>query len=89
MAINEIPYPSNPRIAIFLLPYLSLALPQKALVNAHATAEIAKIDEVWISVKPKSLAKGGTKTKTKDWPSPTVNRPNFNHEAPDKDIKIF
>ena len=45
-AINEIPYPSNPRIAIFLLPYLSLALPQKALVNAHATAEIAKIDEV-------------------------------------------
>ena len=45
-AINEIPYPSNPRIAIFLLPYLSLALPQNALVNAHATAEIAKIDEV-------------------------------------------
>ena len=66
-----------------------LLSPKTALVNAHATAEIAKIDEVWISVKPKSLAKGGTKTKTKDWPSPTVNRPNFNHEEPDRDIKIF
>ena len=65
-AINEIPYPSNPRIAIFLLPYLSLVLPQNALVVAHAKADIAKIEEVCISLKPKSLARGGTRTKTND-----------------------
>ena len=60
------------------LPYLSDALPQDALVIAHATAEIEKIVDVSITDKPKSLAKGGTKTKAKDWPKPTANKPNFN-----------
>ena len=45
-AIKETAYPIKPRIAIFLRPYLSLALPQKALVKAHAIADIAKIDDV-------------------------------------------
>jgi hypothetical protein len=48
------------------LPNLSEALPQEALVNAQATAEIEKIVEVSITDKPKSLANGGTKTKAKD-----------------------
>jgi hypothetical protein len=60
------------------LPNLSDALPQEALVNAQATAEIEKIVEVSITDKPKSLANGGTKTKAKDWPKPTENNPNFN-----------
>ena len=59
-------------------PYLSEALPQDALVIAQATAEIEKIVDVSITDKPKSLAKGGTKTKANDWPSPTENKPNFN-----------
>jgi hypothetical protein len=37
---------SNPRIAIFLLPYLSLALPQDALVKAQAIADIANMSDV-------------------------------------------
>ncbi|EJP71957.1 MAG: hypothetical protein NT01SARS_0442 [SAR86 cluster bacterium SAR86A] len=65
-AIKDIEYPTSPRIAIFLLPYLSLVLPQNALVVAHAKADIAKIEEVCISLKPKSLARGGTRTKTND-----------------------
>ena len=65
-AINETEYPRRPKIAIFRLPYRSLALPQNALVVAQANAEIANIDEVCISVKPRSLARGGTSTKTKD-----------------------
>ena len=85
-AIKDIEYPTSPRIAIFLLPYLSLVLPQNALVVAHAKADIAKIEEVCISLKPKSLARGGTRTKTNDWPRPTVKRPNFNHEEPEIDI---
>ena len=44
-AIKENAYPNNPNIAIFLLPYLSLALPHIALVKAHATAEKANINE--------------------------------------------
>ena len=59
-------------------PYLSEALPQDALVIAQATAEIEKIVDVSMTDKPKSLANGGTKTKAKDWPSPTANKPNFN-----------
>ena len=86
-AINETEYPRRPKIAILRLPYRSLALPQNALVVAQASAEIANIDDVCISVKPRSRASGGTSTKTKDWPRPTVNRPNFNHEDPDIDIK--
>ena len=64
--------------AIFRLPYLSDALPQEALVIAQATAEIEKIVDVSTTDKPKSLAKGGTKTKAKDCPMPTANKPNFN-----------
>ena len=45
-AIKDIEYPTSPRIAIFLLPYLSLILPQNALVVAHAKADIAKIEEL-------------------------------------------
>ena len=44
---------------------LSNALPQDALVIAHATAEIEKIVDVSITDKPKSLANGGTKTNAK------------------------
>ena len=63
--------------AILRLPYLSDALPQDALVMAQATAEIEKIVDVSMTDKPKSLAKGGTSTKAKDWPKPTANKPNF------------
>ena len=65
-AIKDIAYPSKPNIATFLLPYLSLVLPQNALVEAHAKADIAKIDDVCISDKPRSRANGGTKTNTND-----------------------
>ena len=64
--------------AILRLPYLSEALPHDALVSAQATAEIENIVDVSITDKPKSLANGGTKTKAKDWPRPTANKPNFN-----------
>ena len=64
--------------AILRLPYLSEALPHDALVSAQATAEIEKIVDVSITDKPRSLANGGTKTKAKDWPKPTANKPNFN-----------
>ena len=47
-------------------PYLSEALPHDALVIAQATAEIEKIVDVSMTDKPKSLAKGGTKTNAKD-----------------------
>jgi len=67
-------------MAIFRLPKLSDALPQVALVIAHATAEIANTVEVWTSVKPRSLAKGGTNTNANDCPRPTENRPIFNQE---------
>jgi len=60
------------------LPYLSDALPQDALVIAHATAEIENIVDVSTTDKPKSLARGGTKTKANDCPRPTENKPNFN-----------
>tara|TARA_B110000211_G_C13728448_1_gene399196 strand:- start:398 stop:562 length:165 start_codon:yes stop_codon:yes gene_type:complete len=53
-------------IAIFLRPYLSDALPQDALVTAQAIAEIAKIEDVSITDRPRSLAKGGTNTKAND-----------------------
>ena len=56
------------------------ALPQDALVIAQATAEIAKIVDVCISDKPRSLASGGTSTKANDWPKPTENRPNFSQK---------
>ena len=88
-AINETEYPMSPKIAMFLLPYLSLVLPQNALVDAQARAEIANIEEVWISERPRSLARGGTKTNTKDWPKPTVKRPNLSQEDPDIGIKKF
>ncbi len=65
-------------IAIFLRPYRSDALPQDALVTAQAIAEIAKIEDVSITERPRSLAKGGTNTKANDWPRPTENKPNFN-----------
>jgi len=65
-AIMEIEYPIKPITAIFLLPKLSDALPQDALVMAQATAEIAKIVDVCISDKPRSLASGGTSTKAND-----------------------
>ena len=60
------------------LPYLSDALPHDALVIAHATAEIENIIDVSTTDRPKSLAKGGTKTKANDCPRPTENKPNFN-----------
>ena len=65
-AIIETEYPISPITAIFRLPNLSDALPQDALVIAHATAEIEKIVDVSITDKPKSLARGGTNTKAKD-----------------------
>jgi hypothetical protein len=68
---------------------LSLALPHAALVKAHAIAEKANTREVCTSVKPKSLAKGGTITKTNDCPRPTVNKPNLSHDEPDEFIKKF
>lgn len=77
-AIKEMAYPVSPIIAMFLLPKMSDALPQEALVKAHATAEIAKIVDVCTSDKPRSLANGGTRTKAKDWPRPTENKPIFN-----------
>ena len=64
-------------MAIFLLPYLSEALPHEALVIAQAIADIEKMLEVSITDKPKSLARGGTNTKANDWPSPTENKPSF------------
>jgi hypothetical protein len=76
----EIEYPIKPITAIFLLPKLSDALPQDALVMAQATAEIAKIVDVCISDKPRSLASGGTSTKANDCPRPTENRPNFSQK---------
>ena len=45
---------------------LSEALPHEALVIAQATAEIEKIVDVSMTDRPKSLAKGGTKTNAKD-----------------------
>ena len=51
---------------MFLLPYLSEALPHEALVTAHAIAEIEKIVEVSITDRPRSLAKGGTNTNAND-----------------------
>ena len=48
-----------PSIAIFLLPYLSEALPHGAEVIAHATADKENIKEACISDRPKSLANGG------------------------------
>jgi hypothetical protein len=53
-------------MAIFLLPYLSLALPQNALVRAQAIAEKANTEDVCMTVSPSSLARGGTNTKTND-----------------------
>ena len=64
-------------IAIFLLPYLSEALPHEALVTAQAIAEIEKIVEVSITDSPRSRANGGTRTNAKDCPKPTENNPNF------------
>jgi hypothetical protein len=52
-------------------------------------AENAKIEDVWNSDKPNSLARGGTITKTNDCPNPTVKRPNLSQEEPDLFIKIF
>ena len=52
--------------AIFLLPYLSEALPHEALVTAQAIAEIEKIVEVSITDNPRSRANGGTRTNAKD-----------------------
>ena len=66
IAINDAEYPRRPRIAIFLLPYLSLALPHAALVKAQPIAENANIEDVCTSDKPNSLARGGTITKTND-----------------------
>jgi len=59
-------YPIRPMIAIFLLPYLSEALPHEALVTAQAIAEIEKIVEVSITDNPRSRANGGTRTNAKD-----------------------
>ena len=66
IAINDAEYPRRPRIAIFLLPYLSLALPHAALVKAQPMADNANIEDVCTSDKPNSLARGGTITKTND-----------------------
>ncbi len=63
---------------MFLLPYLSEALPHEALVSAHAIAEIEKIVDVSMTDRPRSLAKGGTNTNANDCPKPTANNPNFN-----------
>ena len=57
--IIDIEYPMYPSIAIFLLPYLSEALPHGAEVIAHATADKENIKEACISDRPKSLANGG------------------------------
>ena len=62
----EIEYPIKPITAIFLLPYLSDALPHDVLVMAHATAEIENIMEVSITDRPRSLANGGTNTNAND-----------------------
>ena len=64
--MREAAYPTSPRMAIFLLPYLSLALPQNALVRAQAIAEKANTEDVCMTVSPSSLARGGTNTKTND-----------------------
>jgi hypothetical protein len=89
MANREAEYPISPSIAMLRLPYLSLALPHAALVSAQAIAEKANTSEACISDKPRSLARGGTITKTKDCPNPTVNRPNLSHVEADDFIKIF
>ena len=52
--------------AIFLLPYLSEALPHEALVTAHAIAETEKMVDVSMTDRPRSLANGGTNTNAKD-----------------------
>ena len=70
-------------------PYLSLALPQDALVKAHAIADIANMRDVCTSVSPKSRANGGTITKTNDWPKPTVNKPNLSQDEPLLVIRIY
>ena len=62
----EIEYPIRPIVAIFLLPYLSDALPHDALVKAHAIAETAKILDVSTTLNPRSRANGGTSTNAKD-----------------------
>jgi hypothetical protein len=73
----DIEYPTYPSIAIFLLPYLSDALPHGADVIAQATADKEKINEACISERPKSLAKGGMIAYTKDIPRPTAKSPDF------------
>ena len=65
-AIIEIEYPIRPITAIFRLPYLSDALPHDPLVIAQATADIENIVAVSTTDRPKSLAKGGTKTNAND-----------------------
>ena len=55
----DIEYPIYPSIAIFLLPYLSDALPHGAEVFAQAPADNEKINEACISERPKTLANGG------------------------------
>jgi hypothetical protein len=62
----EIEYPIKPIVAIFLLPYLSDALPHDALVKAHAIAETAKMLDVCMTLNPRSRANGGTSTNAKD-----------------------
>ena len=57
--IIDIEYPIYPSIAMFLLPYLSDALPHGADVIAQATADKEKMKEACISESPKSLANGG------------------------------
>ena len=47
----------------------------KGLKSIQKKAEVANIDPICISVKPKSLAKGGIVIKITDCPAPTHNKP--------------
>ena len=62
-------------MTIFFRPIESLNDPHIGLKIIQANAEVAKIDPIWISFKPRSLAIGGIVIKTIDCPAPTHNKP--------------
>ena len=65
-SIKEIAKPESPTITIFFLPIESLNDPHIGLRIIQAKAEVAKIEPIWISFKPRSRAIGGIVIKTID-----------------------
>ena len=74
-SIKEIAKPERPTMTIFFRPIESLNDPHIGLKIIQANAEVAKIDPIWISFRPRSRAIGGIVIKTIDCPAPTHNKP--------------